>query len=368
MNRRFERLAAYSWRVVVIAAAIAIVVWLTGQLLIVVVPLAVAGIATRALWPINRVLRERRVPPGIAAALSLLFFLLALGAALGLAGFALAGQADDLGPTIRAGVDDMTDWLVDDSPFDVRRSDVEGFRSDVEDSLSSVVRSGGGLANGAIVAAEIAAGSLLAMMITFFVLKDASGWATNLIGRLPPDRRDLADRAMHRGWSAVGGYLRGASILGAVEAAAIGLAMLFVGAELIAPVMLLTFLAAFVPIVGAVVAGAAATLVTFATAGTIPALIVAGIALVVQQLDNDVLGPVVYGRALRLHPLIILIGIAAGGSLFGLVGTLFAVPFLAVTLNVLDEWRQTIDDVSGNPVDGAGAADDVTTAALAVGG
>ena len=120
----------------------------------------------------------------------------------------------------------------------------------------------------------------------------------------------------------------------------IGITLLLVGSSLVVPVMIITFLAAFVPIVGAVFAGVVATLVALATAGTIPALIVAGVAIVVQQLDNDLLAPVIYGRAIRLHPLVILLGIAAGGALFGFVGTFFAVPFLAVALNGLDELRR----------------------------
>jgi predicted PurR-regulated permease PerM len=119
----------------------------------------------------------------------------------------------------------------------------------------------------------------------------------------------------------------------------IGITSLLVGADLVAPVMLITFLAAFVPIVGAVVAGIIAVLVALVTAGTVPAVVVAIVAIVVQQLDNDLLAPVIYGRALQLHPLVVLLGIAAGGALFGFVGTIFAVPVLAVVLNAVDEVR-----------------------------
>ena len=122
----------------------------------------------------------------------------------------------------------------------------------------------------------------------------------------------------------------------------IGVTSLLVGANLVVPVMVVTFLAAFVPIVGAVAAGVVAVLVALVTAGPVPALIVAAVAIVVQQLDNDLLAPVIYGRTLRLHPLVILLGIAAGGSLFGLVGTVFAVPVLAVVLNAAGEVRDAL--------------------------
>lgn len=340
MNERFERLAVYAWRLVIIAAATAIVVWSAGQLLVVLVPVAVAALVTRGLWPINRTLRKRRLPAAAAAACCLVVFFAVVATAIGLAGAALAGEADDIGPTIRSGIDDITDWLVDDGPFNVSRADVEDVRDEIRGSSSTVLRSSGGLTGGALVAAEIAAGSLLAVIITFFFLKDGDRWVDRVVSRVRPARRELVGRCLRRGWDAAGGFLRGAASLGIVEAVTIGVAMAVVGADLVVAVMVLTFLAAFVPIVGALVAGGTATLVTLATAGPVPALIVAAVALVVQQLDNDLLGPLIYGRFLRMHPLVILLGIAAGGALFGLIGTLFAVPVLAVTVNVVDEWRR----------------------------
>ncbi len=294
------------------------------------------------------------MPAGAAAACCLVVFFAVVATALGLAGAAVAAEADDIGPTIRSGIDDITDWLVDDSPFNVSRADVENVRDEIQESSSALLRSSGGLTGGALVAAELAAGSFLAVIATFFFLKDGDRWAARTVARVRSDRRELTGRCLRRGWDAVGGFLRGAATLGLVEAVTIGIAMTVVGADLVVAVMVLTFLAAFVPIVGAVVAGGAATLVTLATAGPVPALVVAAVALVVQQLDNDILGPLIYGRFLRMHPLVILLGITAGGSLFGLIGTLFAVPVLAVTVNVADEWRQG-EATPALPRDDAGA-------------
>jgi predicted PurR-regulated permease PerM len=267
-------------------------------------------------------------------------FLLVVGSVLAVTGAAIAGQSDELSSTLSQGIDDVTDWLVDDSPFDVSRTDIERWRSQAGDSLQSFGSSrGAALASGAVAAMEVAAGALLALIVTFFLLKDGRRWFEWVVRARPVEERELTDRTIRRGWDAIGGYLRGAAALGGVEAAAIGATMAGVGASLIPSVMVITFLAAFVPIVGATLAGVVATLVTLVTAGPVPALIVAGVTLVVQQIDNDILAPVVYGRALRMHPLVVLLGIAAGGSLFGFVGTIFAVPFLAVTLNMIDELR-----------------------------
>lgn len=335
-----QRAAAYSWRLLVIGAAVAAVIWLTGQLLLVVVPIAVAGLFACALTPISSRLRDAGWRPALVAAVTLFGFVLVLGGVGAAVGVAVAGEVSELGPTLSQGLDDVEDWLVEDGPFDVSRQDINEWRQQAGDALSSFISSGrGSIASGALVAGEVIVGALLSLVVTFFFLKDGRRFVDSAVRRFPVGRRDVARRAAQRGWDGAGGYLRGAALLGVVEASAIGLAILLVGGRLVVPVMVLTFLAAFIPIVGAVAAGIMAVLVTLVTAGAVPALIVAAVALVVQQLDNDLLAPVVYGRALQLHPLVVLLGIAAGGSLFGFVGTFFAVPVLAVTLNALDEVR-----------------------------
>jgi predicted PurR-regulated permease PerM len=125
--------------------------------------------------------------------------------------------------------------------------------------------------------------------------------------------------------------------LGLVESVIIGITLFAVGGGLVAPVMVLTFAAAFIPIIGAIAAGVVATLVALVTGGTVPALIVAVVALVVQQLDNDLLAPIIYGRSLSLHPVAVLLSVVAGGALFGIPGTVLAVPLVAVTVNVTKE-------------------------------
>lgn len=136
-----------------------------------------------------------------------------------------------------------------------------------------------------------------------------------------------------------------------LESIIIGLTLLLTGSGLVAPVMLLTFLLAFIPIVGAIAAGVIAVLVALVTAGLWAAVIVAIVAIVVQQFDNDLLAPVIYGRALALHPVVILLSLTAGGGLFGLVGTILAVPVVAVLTNVVKVLapRRPVEEV-GEPV------------------
>ena len=336
-----EWAGGYAWRLLAIGLAVAALVWLLGQVLVVVVPVAVALLLTRALAPVYRWLRRRNWRPALAALATVLGFLIVLGAILAVVGSTFVNEFDELGPTITEGIDEIERWLVEDSPFDINQSDIDNWRERAGEALSRFVQANqSSLTSGAVLVAEVAVGAVLALIVTFFLLKDGRRIFAKTLLAVPPDRRDRANRMATRAWDSAGGYLRGAAILGIVESIAIGIALLIVGASLVGPVMVLTFLAAFIPIVGAIVAGIVAVLVALVTAGPAQALIVAAIALVVQQLDNDVLAPVVYGRALRLHPLVILLGVAAGGALFGFIGTLFAVPALAVGLNVLDEARR----------------------------
>ena len=180
---------------------------------------------------------------------------------------------------------------------------------------------------------------IIGLIVTFFAIKDGERFARWAQRQLPPDRHALAERLASRAWRTLGGYLRGAATLGLLEGTIIGLAVALVGGRLAIPVGVFTFLMAFIPILGAIAAGVMAVLVALATGGTTAALIVLVVVVVVQQLDNDLLAPVVYGRSLQLHPVVVLLSVAGGGALFGIAGTLLAVPVTAVVLNVLREAR-----------------------------
>lgn len=331
-----DRAAAYSWRLLLVGAAIVAAVLLLGRLLIIVVPVAVAALMARALWPIGSALSQRGWKPALAAGAAVAVFVLGVIALLGGVGVAFAGQVDELGTTISEGIDDVTDWLVDDSPFDISRADIDEWRNTAGERLGEFLAGqGDSVLAGASTVGEIIVGFLLALIVTFFMLKDGDRFRDGFLRRVESRHRPAAREAAIRGWNAAGGYLQGAALLGLVEGIVIGLTLWLVGGSLVVPVMLLTFLLAFVPIVGAITAGVIAVLVALVTAGNVGALIVAIVVIVVQQLDNDLLAPVIYGKSLELHPLVILLGIAAGGALFGIVGTLLAVPVLAVGINAV---------------------------------
>lgn len=338
MHPWIERLAAYGWRLIVLAVVVVGLVWLLRRLWVVVLALVVAVFLSRILMTPTGWLRRRGAPPALAASASLLGFFGVLILAGWLVVPTITAEFSSLGPTLSEAVDDVQNWVVNDSPLHLDQDDVERLRTQAGETIARRVRlSSGSVVSGVLTAVEVLTGLLLALVTTFFMLKDGARFSTWVTRGLPPDRRDAADRLADRAWATLGGYLRGAALLGVLEGTVIGVTLALVGGGLVIPVAVLTFAAAFVPFAGAIVAGVVAVLIALATAGLGGAVIVAIVAIVVQQLDNDVLSPVIYGRALQLHPLVVLFAIVAGGALFGTAGTVLAVPATAVALNVVSE-------------------------------
>lgn len=267
---------------------------------------------------------------------------------IGLLGVAIAepvmSEFRDLGDTLDDGLTQVEDWIVDDSGFDVTRTDVEQAKEDLGDRLSEALRDNEDqLFSSARLALTGLAGLILALILTYFALKDGPGAIERVHRNLPESRRADIEIAAEASWASLGGYLRGAALLGVVEALIIGGTMALLGTGLVVPVMLLTFAAAFVPLVGATVAGVVAVLVTLATAGVAETLIVGVVAILVQQFDNDLLAPWIYGKALEMHPATILVSITAGTAAFGFVGTVLAVPLTAVVLTSVKALRESRD-------------------------
>lgn len=279
-------------------------------------------------------------------------FLIVLLAVLGTAGARFASQFDELGSTISAGLDDAESWLIGSETLDLNANDLAEWRERISGSIFDFFSSSdGAVLTGAASVGKAILGAFLTVIVTFFLLKDGDRFWAVARKWFPAAQSDLVGRCGQRAWDALGSYLRGAALLGVVEASVIGLTLVILRADLIVPVMVVTVIAAFVPIVGAIAAGVVAVLVALVTVGTTGAIIMAVVALVLQQLDNDLLAPVIYGRALRIHALGILLGIAAGGALFGFIGSVFAVPVLAVLVNVGNELRGSQQPMQQNSAD-----------------
>jgi len=340
INPTVSRLGTYAWKLI----GIGIVGWallkLLNALWVLVLTAAIAVLLGRALDPVAAALRRRGMRRGLVAFVTLFGFLLIMAGIVSLLVPAMVNEFNDLGPTLENAVDDVEDWLVDDSPFDVSRQDINDFRDEAADrARDTLERQSGAVVSGTVVVFEVITGLVLALVSTFFLLKDGDRFCEWMVGHFPEERRPLTRRLAARAWRTLGGYLRGSALLGLIEGFIIGTTVWLVGGALAVPVAVITFFAAFVPFAGAVVAGAVAVLVTLVTAGFSEAVIVLVVAVLVQQFDNDLLAPVVFGRSLELHPLVILGAIVAGSTLFGAFGAVLAVPVSAVLINVLAEAR-----------------------------
>lgn len=332
--------AAWAWRIAIVALVVVGALWLLREARVVVVPIVLALFLTRAMSPVSARLRDRGWPAGLAVAVTMVVSAVLLAVLIAVAVRSLADEADSLGPTITAAIDDIEDWVVEDSPFDISRSDADSARQRLADGLQELVRTGsdGAIAERATVVGEVVTGAVLTVVLTFFLMRDGRRLANWTVERSDDDRAGRVRRSLDAAWRTLAGYLRGAAILGVTEAIIIGITLWIVGADLVTAVMILTVLAAFVPVLGAAVAGVVAVLVALVTAGTGAAIAVAIVALLVQQFDNDLLAPVIYGRALALHPAAVLVSVVTGGALFGIAGTVLAVPLVAVTVNVIRQY------------------------------
>lgn len=334
------RAGAYAWRLIAIGLVAWAVLKLLTALWVLLLAAAVAMLLSRALDPVANAVRRTGIPPALVAVTTLAGFLLVLGGIFAVLVPVIVDEFSGLGPTLEEAVDDLEDWLVEDSPFDVSRQDIEDFRDESSDRISETLETQGGtVLSGTVIAFEAITGLVLALVTTFFLLKDGDRFGRWLLTFLPDDHETLARRLAARAWRTLGGYLRGSATLGVIEGIIIGLTVWLVGGALAVPVAVITFFAAFLPFAGAVIAGLVAVLVTLVTAGLTPAIIVLVVAVLVQQLDNDFLAPIVFGKNLELHPLVVLASIVAGSTLFGAFGAVLAVPISAVAINVVAEWR-----------------------------
>jgi predicted PurR-regulated permease PerM len=181
---------------------------------------------------------------------------------------------------------------------------------------------------------------ILIVVLTFFFVKDGGRLWEWILELFHEDRQPVLREVGERAWTALSAYVQGVFLVATIDAVLIGAALLILGVPVAVPLIVLTFVAAFFPVVGAFVAGAAAVLVALVANGLGAALIILAVIVAVQQLEGNVFYPVVVGRKLQLHPVGILLALTAGGVLAGVVGAFLAVPIAAVTGAVLHYTRE----------------------------
>lgn len=329
-----EKIAGYSWRILVILALGWVVLWLLVRLRIVVMPVIVALFLTAVLSPLAQWLKQRGWRPLAATWATMVAMIAVVAGVVTLVAPSVGDELGEVGQRVEEGFQQVLDYLAR-SPLDISQQDVDRYVEQAVDELSANRdKITSGVLSGALKVAELVTQFFLMIVLTFFFVKDGPGLFRWIERQFPVRNRRHVRAAGEKAWAVMAAYLRGIGITGLVNAVLIGIVLLVVGVPLVLPLALLTFLGAFFPLVGAVAAGTIATLVALVTTGLGDALVVAGATLVIQQVEGDVLQPIVMGRTVNLHPVVILLVLAAGGILGGIVGAFLAVPVAAIAASL----------------------------------
>jgi predicted PurR-regulated permease PerM len=320
-----ERAAGWSWRLLVCAAAGLALLFVLWYFRVIVVPTMVALTIAPALTPLAGYLRRQRLKRP-AAALALLAGLGIVAGLIAIVTTSVLAQYDELADSVSRAVDDITNRL-EGEPFNLSFSRAEGVESSLVQSWD---RASSYLASGVQAGVGLVTGIILAVALLYFVLRDGAELWQWVLRRMPPESRPVADRAGRRAWAVLGGFVRGTAMIAAIDAVLIGIGLWLLGVPLAFALAVLVFLGAFVPFVGAFFSGLVAVLVAFADEGWEIALAALGLVIVVQFIEGNFLQPIIQSRTVDLHPAVILLAVAAGASLFGILGAYLAVPVTAV--------------------------------------
>jgi len=317
-----------------IGAFIAAALWLITLLKTIFIPVAVALLLTIMLTPVRRVLNERlRLPRGLSAGLTLIGLIVVVAGLITLAGQSIANGFADLTTQAINGFNEL--WTQVSATFGLE-NELQSYSQDLLDQLeaqqSAIVS---GVFGAAATAGSVLVGALIALFCTFFFLHDPRGIWTWLVGLLPVSSRERVNQAGRRGAVTLAAYTRTQILVAAVDAVGIGIGAVFFVPSLALPIGILVFVGSFVPVVGAIVTGVIAVVVVLVSNGWVAALIMLGVVLLVQQIESHALQPFLMGQAVSLHPVAVILAVAAGSYAAGIVGALFAVPLTAVLNTVI---------------------------------
>lgn len=352
-------LSRWTLRWVVIAAGAVLVGYLIQQLWIILLPLLLAMVLCSVLQhPAAWLERRAGLPRGLAAVTVIIGTLAAVAVIARVIAPSAGSQMGELVTQASLGLTRVEDWAIANG-FDITQAQVEALvdvtRQRLQDSASSIAN-GVLVGVGAITSALI--NVILTLVLSFYFLKDGHRF-------LPWLRRNIGNTAgthvaevSARAWRAIGDFVRTQALVGLIDAVLIGLALLILGVPLAIPLAVLTFIAAFAPIVGAIAVGVLAVLVTLVANGWVAALIVLGVVVVVQQLEGNVFLPWLQGRSLNLHAGVVLLTVVVSSALFGVAGAFLGVPLVAVGAIVLRYLGDVADQRAGHDRETTEATED----------
>ena len=330
------RVGIRSAQVLLILAVAVVSVYALMQIKLLVIPVLIALILAAAIGPFVNMLRRRGLPGAAATGIAFVALLVLLAGVSTVIYFSVRSQWRDLAQQASSGLDELENFLrtgpvpIDQEQLDQAREGIIQF------ATSSQVRSGA--ITGLSLVTEFITGTILMVVILFFFLKDGAKIWNFFLRPFKGEREAKLRRVGSRTLEVLGGYVRGTAIVALVDAVAIGAALLILQVPLAFPLAIIVFMTAFIPLVGATVAGILAALVALVANGPVVALIVVAVVVAVNQLEGDLLQPVVMGKSLQLHALVILMALTAGTILAGIVGAVLAVPLAAVAWAIIQVW------------------------------
>ncbi|WP_062640804.1 AI-2E family transporter [Streptomyces maremycinicus] len=327
--------AEAGWRLLVLAGTVWVLMKAISAVQLVVMSFVVALLLTALLQPTVARLKRAGVPGGAATALTAILGFVVIGLMGWFVTWQVMANIDDLSGQVQDGIDDLRRWLLN-SPFHVTDKQINGIaknlRDAVGDNTDSITSAG---LEGVTVVVEALTGILLAFFSTLFLLYDGKRiweWTLKLV---PAAARPGVAGAGPRAWATLTAYVRGTVIVALIDAIFIGLGIYFLDVPMAVPLAVFIFLFSFIPLVGAVASGALAVVVALVTQGVFTAVMTLAVVLAVQQIEGHILQPFILGRAVRVHPLAVVLSVAAGGMVAGIGGAIVAVPLVAVTNTVV---------------------------------
>ncbi|WP_100814212.1 AI-2E family transporter [Microbacterium lacus] len=332
----FGRLAIRAVQIIVVLLVVIGIIWGIQQLTLVTIPVVLALILASAFNPIMRAMRKRGVPSIIATLITLLTIVVVLGGIGWLIVWAVRDQWDTLYSQAQDGLQDVLAW-VGTLPFEFDQAQIDEWIATATDFVTSAQFGSGALAGVSAVASFIT-GFVLLVVVLFFFLKDGPQLWEFLLRPFRGAHYARARRVGDKAVSTLGSYVRGTAAVAFVDAVGIGIGLWILQVPLALPLAVLVFLLAFIPIVGATLAGILAALVALVSNGPVNALIVVAIVVAVNQLEGNFLQPVLMGRSLKLHAFVVLIALTIGTVVGGILGAVLAVPITAVVWGAIQVW------------------------------
>ncbi|SPE57842.1 pheromone autoinducer 2 transporter [Streptomyces netropsis] len=331
--------AEVAWRLLILAASLWVLMRMISAVQLVVLAFVAALLITALLQPTVALLRRHGVPRGLATAMTFISGFVVMGLVCWFVVWQVTENLDDLTENVQHGITELKHWLLN-SPFHVTEDQINNIADNLSKAIGTNTKdiTSAGI-EGVTVILEVLTGILLAMFSTLFLLYDGPkiwGWLLKLF---PAAARDGVAGAGPRAWATLTAYVRGTVIVALIDAIFIGIGLFFLDVPMAVPLAVFIFLFAFIPLVGAVVSGALAVVVALVTRDMFTATMVLAVVLAVQQIEGHVLQPFILGRAVRVHPLAVVLSVAAGSLIAGIGGAVVAVPLVAVTNAVVGYLR-----------------------------